>query len=336
VANITHYDIGDVWAPQATFKVGGTNTDPTTVTARVKEPDGTITTLGPVSGATGGSGITRVSAGVYTVPLTLDTAGYWSVRIEGSGAAAGAAEHQAVADPSEFFGDSGLSARALVGLRETKDWLQRNNIDASDDTELVRVINDISDRFHQEAEREFKPPVATPETRVFPVLTYSRSDPYYVDGDYLGDRSRRRRTIEVGDLADLDAVTILDYDWTSTLESVALADVTAHPMVRQPWEPIRWLEFQTDVTSLGNGMRVSVTGTWGFPAVPGNVRQAVLDAVAAVMDRDVEHYRQDNAPAAGAAEGGTVVVVGGGGGRLLSLPPSAQAVAWSYRESRLG
>jgi hypothetical protein len=34
--------------------------------------------------------------------------------------------------------------------------------------------------------------------------------------------------------------------------------------------------------------------------------------------------------------GGTVVMIGGGRTRLTTLPPTAQAVAWSYRDLLVG
>jgi hypothetical protein len=86
------------------------------------------------------------------------------------------------------------------------------------------------------------------------------------------------------------------------------------------------------------GQRVAVTGSFGFPSVPGDVRQAVLDAVAATMDRDVEHYRADLGTTGSQGqqgEGGTVVMIGRTGGRLLSLPPASQAVAWRYRATSI-
>ena len=45
MAKITHYDINDVWTPQATFTVGGVATDPTHLTVSYQKPDGTITSL---------------------------------------------------------------------------------------------------------------------------------------------------------------------------------------------------------------------------------------------------------------------------------------------------
>jgi len=332
---ITHYDQGDIWTPQATFTVGGTPTDPTNVTVKIKDPAGTITTVGPVSGSTGGSGITRVGPGVfkYSVPLTAQ--GYWFSRFEGTGAAAATEDQEAIVDPSEFFAP--LDPRALVGLAETKDWLNQQNVDTSNDLELARIINDVSDRLHQEAEREFKANGTNPATRTFEVPEIGLRRPRYIDGDYVGDLNINRRRVAIGDLTSFTAVQILDTDWTTVLASPATNLVTGRPMVRKPWEPITELEFHPTVITLSAGMRIAVTGTWGFPAVPGNIRQAALDAIAAIYDRDVEHYRQDlSETGQSAGEGGTTVIMAGGSQRLLTLPAASIAAAWSYREVNLG
>ena len=314
--HIQHYDPGDVWTPEATFVVNDVETDPTEITVKVKAADGTVTTHGPVAGATGGDGITRVSAGVYTVTVDLDDAGYWFARFEGTGAAAAAVEHQAIVDPSEFYENAQIGTRALVTLAEAKDWLEYRSIDASNDLELARVINDISDRAHHEAEREFKVVGTNPQPRTFPVDM----------------ASYRVASVHVGDLASYTAVEIIDTDWATVAETVDLADITAYPSVRQAWEPIRRLELNTHAAMrLRPGMRVRVTGNWGFPAVPGNVRQAVLDAVAATRDRDVEQYRTDLGGGEAQEGGGTVLQVTQKP-MFLSLPASVLAVFWSYRQ----
>ncbi len=342
---ITHFDVGDVWVPQWTFTVNGTPTDPTTLTVKQQDAAGAGTILlnaGNPAALTGASTpVAKVSTGVFKLNpgIALTAAGYWFARASGTGAAEAAEDHQAIVDPSEFTSDGGIGTRALVGLSETKDWLQSQNIDTSNDLDLVRVINDISDRFHQEAEREFKVVGTNPQTRIFQVEPAGRRQPHYIDGDYIGDTNIARRRVRIGDLASFTTVSILDTDWTTVLQTPAPSLVTALPINRQPWEPIRELELRYDVTSLSPGMRLSVTGVWGFPSVPGNVRQAVLDAVAAIMDRDVEHYRTDLGFAGttqGTASGSTVVMVGSGRQRLLSMPPSTLAVAWSYRETTIG
>jgi hypothetical protein len=343
VAKIAHYDIGDIWLPQATFTVGGTPTDPTNLTVRQQDALGVETVLlNNVSVATlnaGSTPIAKVSTGVFKANpgIALTAAGYWFVRFEGTGAAAATEEHQAIVDPSEFTLDGGISTRALVGLAETKDWLQQQNINTDNDLELVGVINDISDRFHYEAAREFKPFSTNPAVRNFDITWTGRTEPWYIDGQWMGDLRTTNRTIQIGDMASAPTlVRILASDWTTLLETVSAGNIASLPLVRQPWEPIRELQFQSSVTSLQPGMRVEVTGTWGFPAVPGNVRRAVLDSVAASYDRNVEHYSQDVTPAGSAPEGGTTIVMSYGAQRLLALPPSATAVAWSYRDDRVG
>lgn len=318
MARITHGDVGDTWTPQATFTVGGTPTDPTTITVKVRNAAGTISTIGPVDGSTGGSGIVRVSAGVFNTVIPITASGYWAANFTGTGTAAASEDHEFIADPSPFSSDYGLSSRALVSVAETKDWLQSQNINTYEDLDLVRVINDISERAHDEAEREFKTTATNPHARTFQMTNYSLT----------------RHAIHVGDVAAVTLVEILDDDWTTVIETVDAADWSLQPMVKKAWEPYRRIEFQRDVTSFRAGMRVRVTGTWGFPSVPGNVRQAVLDGIAAVMDRDVEHYRQDlggQTQQAGET-GGTVILVGGGRQRFVSLPPASLAVLWNYRD----
>jgi hypothetical protein len=341
MARLDPYDIGDLWVAQSTFTVGGVNTDPTTITVKQQTPSGAETTLASAVATSGlnasSTPVAKTATGIYKLNpgITLNEAGRWYVRFEGAGAVTASEEHEAVVVPSVFTSESGVDSRALVTLRETKDWLKGQGVEAAntvDDLELVRVINDISDRFHQEAEREFKVSGTNPQTRTFIAEPIGRRQPWYIDGDYQGDYNVQRRRITVGDLTSYTQVQIIDNDWTTVLETVNLADITALPTVRQASQPIRELEFQSDVTSLSSGMRVAVLGTWGFPSVPGDVRQAVLDAIAAVMDRDVEHYRQDLGFGGSSNEGGTTIMIGRSNQRFVSLPPTSLAVAWRYRQ----
>lgn len=325
MAKITHYDQGDVWTPQATFTVNGTPTDPTTLIVRVKDPSGTVTVVTENTPAAPTLPIVRVSAGVFKHNgIALNDAGYWFVRFEGTGAAAATEEAEAIVDPSEFYESAQLGTRALVGLAETKDWLQQQNITTENDMELARVINDISDRFHYEAGREFKAVGTNPQARTFE----------------LEPIGWRNGIVRIGDLTSVTTVEVLDTDWVTVLATVPSTDYASLPRNREAWEPIRRLQLNATLatTPLRYGYLLRVTGTWGFPAVPGNVRQAVLDAVAATMDRDVEQYRQDLAPVAAGANqsAGTVIMLGGGAQRFVSMPPAALAVAWSYRDPVIG
>ena len=84
---------------QATFAVSGTNTDPTTITLRVEDPDGNVAVYTYALGQ-----VTRSATGVYYKdlgPSILDDDGTWVYRWEGTGTAAGVAESPLRVYPSE-------------------------------------------------------------------------------------------------------------------------------------------------------------------------------------------------------------------------------------------
>lgn len=322
MARVTHYDIDDVWTPQATFTVGTTPTDPTNLTVVQQDSAGTETVLlNNVLVSTLNSSSTpvkKVSAGVFQMNpgVTLTSAGHWFLRFKGTGTAAAAEEHEAVVDPSEFTSNAGIDTTALVSLADAKDWLNQQQVDTGEDLELVRLVNDMSSRFMEEAQREIKVYGTNPQVRTF-------------DADKT---ALYRKIIWVGDLASFTAVRILDRDGI-LVETVVAGDIVALPRNRPTWEPIRALRFSADVGGLREDYQVEVTGNWGFPAVPGNVRQAILEAVAAARGRQVESYRQDlSSP--GTESAGTVVLLGTRP-QIISLPPAAQAVAWYYRDQVL-
>jgi hypothetical protein len=81
------YDIGDGVTLTSTFSVATVNTDPTTVTLRVKDPGNNIDVY------TYGAGeITKSDVGIYTKAITLDECGRWYVRWEGTGTVIAAEE----------------------------------------------------------------------------------------------------------------------------------------------------------------------------------------------------------------------------------------------------
>ena len=329
MAKILHKDVGDLWSePTATFKIGSTSTDPTNLTVRLQDSAGTesvllnnvlVSTLNASS-----TPVAKTATGVFQLNpgVSLTSSGYWMVRFEGTGAVTAAEEHEVIVDPSEFTSNAGLSNRALVGLRETKDWLQQQQIDTGEDLELVEVINAVSDRFHEEAEREFRVDASTASaTRTF----------------FADDLAIKCGIIEVGDLAALGttpAVRILADDWTTVIATVSNSSLILHPEVRPSWAPARRMILNKSVLKPNAGYRIEVTGTWGFPAVPPTVKQAVKDSIAAIMDRDTEHWRQDVAPQQ--AGEGTNVIVFGGRPLVISLPPAALAVAQRFQDGLVG
>lgn len=323
MAAIVHKDIGDLWKPQATFlDAAGANVDPTNLTVKQQEPDGTETTLldaALVSTLTTVSTpVAKSATGVFVLNpgIALDAAGHWYARFEGTGAVTSAEETEIMVDPSQFYDNGGLSDRALVRLGETKDWLAQRNVDTSNDGKIISRINAASEEIMRVSGREFKPHGTNPEARIF----------------YLGWNGN---TVDVGDLQTAStASTSLSVYQTETgtlLTTFASTDYIALPQNREPWRPITGIYFQRGSWGYNRSDNyLSVTGYWGFPEVPQNIKHATMDTVAFWLDRDVEHFRQDLGIGS-TGEAGQTVFVGGMPPTVFSLPPEAYKIAIGYR-----
>lgn len=97
----------------------------------------------------------------------------------------------------------------------------------------------------------------------------------------VGWKEVATRKVRIGDAATVAAVEIQDQTG-ATLETVASGDYVEMPRTRQPWEPITSLWFppgSSNTASLAQGYVVEATGTWGFPAVPEDVRISIARMV---------------------------------------------------------
>lgn len=81
------YDVGDVVVLTCTFTVEGVETDPATVTLKVKPPTGSVLTYTYAD-----TEIERVAEGRYRRNVSVTVAGTWNYRWIGTGDAAGAEE----------------------------------------------------------------------------------------------------------------------------------------------------------------------------------------------------------------------------------------------------
>lgn len=314
MASIQHRDIGDIWTPQASFTVNSAPTDPTTLVTRLQNPAGTITTASyaVASLTTVSSPVAKTTTGTFVYSVSLDMAGHWYARFEGTGTATAAEDHEVIVDPSPFYSNGGVSVRALVSLGETKDWLAEKQIDTSDDGKIIQGINAASERIMAVAGREFKAST-TASQRTFSLYGWTK--------------------VDVGDLQTVSSAstsaTITDFETGATVRTLASTDYDALPYNRKSWQPVTTLKFRSQTASaLGSGRLLNITGYWGFPSVPEDIKHATMDAVAYWLDRDVEHFRQDLG--AGIGEAGQTVFVGGTAPTVFPLPPESYRIATSY------
>ena len=91
------YDKGDAVRLRVTFTVASVNTDPTTVTLKVKNPTGT-TTIYTYALAE----ITKSATGIYYKDISVDDDGIYAYRFEGTGTVEAATEHKIKVRSSEF------------------------------------------------------------------------------------------------------------------------------------------------------------------------------------------------------------------------------------------
>jgi hypothetical protein len=177
-------------------------------------------------------------------------------------------------------------ARALVTLQELKDELGIDASDTSSDNALVRRINAASRAAYRESGgREFKPFGTNPQWRAYEVgadtlITTDLGDiaPYrgsYDDASIVGAIVRE---LQVDDLTDFDQVEINGI-------AVSLTEITPLPRVREEWEPIEALRFSANVAGLVPGAVLRVHGNFGFPAVPEDLKDEVIENALARFER---------------------------------------------------
>ena len=88
--------VGARVATEVDFRVGGALADPTTVRCIINSP---LVTL-PITYEFPVADMTRLGIGQYRFEFTVDSAGSWAIRWEGSGAVEGVDEAVMVVDPS--------------------------------------------------------------------------------------------------------------------------------------------------------------------------------------------------------------------------------------------
>ena len=167
-----------------------------------------------------------------------------------------------------------LSPRALCTLDDVSFYVDPTNAHgATRDDRYIRLINAASTKMYRVARREFVAinAVRNPSTDVVTAAAQTREfDGYGVDSD--GE-------FEIGDLMTFTSMAV---------DGVAILDASAIrlPRVRDEWEPITRVRiFHTIV---GRYSTITVTGVWGFPKVPEDIRETTIELVKYWIDTNVE------------------------------------------------
>lgn len=180
-----------------------------------------------------------------------------------------------------------LSSRALCSLEDVKDFLRSPDGTQFDDT-LTRMVNAASAALHRESCREFKAAGAA-GARVIDVGSAYRH-PFEL---WIGDLASAPSVIEVIDAAGSVVATYGAGGSLSVAEACVLLPVNRP----EDWRPITGVRFRlASQSALVRGGQVRVTGTWGFPEVPDDVRQAAIAQAAHWFEsrHHGEGYADDN------------------------------------------
>jgi len=161
--------------------------------------------------------------------------------------------------------ESAPVTRPLCALADVLRYVPGYALESDTDEALETLIAAESRSLHQHTGREFVAIVGA-GIRLFEI----------------GPRELRTRRIRIGDCASITTVRVLEEDGTTVVATVAAADRESLPRTREEWEPIRQIRLRSTTTgapSISSGQLLEVAGTWGFPVIPEDVRQACAKLV---------------------------------------------------------
>lgn len=278
-------------APGATFETTVANADTGltgTIGVRIIDGQGGTT----VARATTGIIESPAGSGIYTATLTAPSvAGEYSVVWDDGGVGPLWATDQLTVT-STLPASAVPSGADLTTLSAVRDFLATPSTDQESDPVIQQLITRASRVIMRWAGREFAPATAS-AARVF---TYQGGG--FLD---LGAYELRSATS-----------VVLDSDQTSTITLTAGTDYLLRPTAA-PDGVYQWLELPTYDSTLAQGRQVTITGAWGWPAVPADIEHACIITVATWLRRDVSAFsrtfnldegrteRPDALPAAAAA-----------------------------------
>lgn len=176
----------------------------------------------------------------------------------------------------------------LCTLDEVRDWLGLKPENVAHDAKLERLISSVSSKIIRKTGREFvsRDAVFTdPGNPAYGAITVPTTTRTFRLGLYASPE------LYVGDLAELTSATVNG-------NAASIATWQTLPDDGPPWSRL-WLDAARSL-AFPAGSVVAVTGKWGFPEIPDEIRQAAIDQVKAWFDRSIRQRGETAQDAEGA------------------------------------
>jgi hypothetical protein len=259
-ATIFYDNINEVALAANTFTSAGTPADPTAVSCVITDPGNTAVTH--TYGGTAPADIVKVGTGKYTLaipcsPAVAGSDGLWGFEWIGTGAVSDVQPGTWRVFPAN------ISQLWYIGLEEFKDRL--GITDAADDYQAQIAIQAVSQAINGWCGRHFN---QVTETR-----TYMPHNIWLLDIDDLVAVTSFAMDIDGDGIFETAMVKDVDYQlrYGNNLYNRNVTGTARPYRQAQIIQTGKWFPFTWPYTHLD---RISITGTWGWPAVPSPVTQA--------------------------------------------------------------
>jgi len=242
----TTYVLGDIAEITVSFKVNGVATDPDTVSAVVKKPDGTTATSTTPT-------VVKTGTGTYYLDITTDQVGEWGFKWVGTGAAADVGQGVFYVAP-----DVTAATRDYAYIASVKSMLELDGVSFAD-VDIVRAIGAASRVIEKTCRRKFWADTVD-------------EDRYYSPSD--------QQAQEIDDLISLTALATDPTGDGSFATSWATTDYVLEPLNAAadglPYTRICAHPRGRYLFPVSYPKSVKVTGKFGWSAVPSEVTEAML------------------------------------------------------------
>lgn len=178
----------------------------------------------------------------------------------------------------------------LVSLAEVREHLQMPTAETEQDAVIQSLITRVSKAITRQYRREFVPPNPNP-----PAAPRRLKVPYELLSDRLGRARFYRCELGPYDLQSATSVR-LHPETASPTTLVAGTDFVFEPVVKDPEGVFTWVRlsawvpiFSTTAQRFGFAY-LDIDGTWGFPAVPDDVKEACILAVVMHIRGEVQGF----------------------------------------------